>query len=90
VGSVFCGLRGAFDTSFNRSGSQDVFVTKLNASGSALTYSTFLVGTRPDVGVGIAERDGKAYVSGKPSPPTTQPPPSPLTIPSTMASRTRS
>src|SRR5215211_7068533 len=35
---------GAFDTSFNRSSNFDAFVTKLNASGSALLYSTFLGG----------------------------------------------
>jgi hypothetical protein len=33
---------GAFDTSFN--GAIDAFVTKLNRSGSALAYSTFLGG----------------------------------------------
>jgi hypothetical protein len=33
---------GAFDTSFNDS--QDAFVTKFNATGSALAYSTFLGG----------------------------------------------
>ena len=32
---------GAFDRTFN-GGSGDAFVTKLNASGSALAYSTFL------------------------------------------------
>jgi len=37
---------GAFDTSFN--GATDAFVTKLNASGSALVYSTFLGGTGDD------------------------------------------
>ena len=31
---------GAFDRTFN--GVSDAFVTKLNASGSALAYSTFL------------------------------------------------
>ena len=34
---------GAFDTTFN--GFQDAFVTKLNARGSALVYSTFVGGT---------------------------------------------
>src|SRR5215208_6961727 len=34
---------GAFDTSFD--GLSDTFVTKLNAAGSALAYSTFLGGT---------------------------------------------
>jgi len=48
---------GAFDTSFNAGEpdpAPDVFVTKLNASGSALAYSTFLGGTSRDVGLGIA------------------------------------
>jgi Beta-propeller repeat len=55
---------GAFDTSFNRSGSHDVFVTKLNASGSALAYSTFLGGRFGEIGYGIAVRDGRVYVTG--------------------------
>src|SRR5918997_1782463 len=37
---------GAFDTALD--GGSDVFVTKLNASGSALDYSTFLGGTGSD------------------------------------------
>ena len=40
-------------------------MTKLNASGSALAYSTFLGGTGGDVGLGIAvDEDGRAYVTG--------------------------
>jgi hypothetical protein len=59
----------AFDTTFNGDPQDqaDAFVTKLNASGSALAYSTFLGGTNPnqDVGVGVAvDRGGRAYVSG--------------------------
>src|SRR5215217_8590008 len=54
---------GAFDTTFN-GGAQDAFVTKLNTSGSALAYSTFLGGTNSDVGLGIAVREGRAYVTG--------------------------
>ena len=53
----------AFDTTFN-GGAQDAFVTKLNASGSALAYSTFLGGTDSDGGAGIAVREGRAYVTG--------------------------
>jgi Beta-propeller repeat len=63
---------GTFDTSFNGSadGSADAFVTKLNASGSALIYSTFLGGgtsvfERGDSGLGIAVREGRAYVTGE-------------------------
>ena len=54
--------RGAFDRTFN--GGSDVFVTKLNASGSALAYSTFLGGADFDGGQGIAVRGGRAYVTG--------------------------
>ena len=42
--SNFPTTAGAFDTTFNGSHA-DAFVTKLNASGSALAYSTFLGGT---------------------------------------------
>ena len=38
--------------------------TKLNASGSALSYSTFLGGADSDEGQGIAVRGGRAYVTG--------------------------
>src|SRR5215204_6550628 len=55
---------GAYDTSYN-GGSSDVFVTKLNASGSALAYSTFLGGTNDDIGWDIAVLDGRAYVTGQ-------------------------
>jgi hypothetical protein len=54
---------GAFDTSFN-GGDIDAIVTTVNASGSALVYSTFLGGTNVDVGSGIAVREGNAYVTG--------------------------
>lgn len=54
---------GAFDTSAN--GQRDAFVTKLNAGGSALLYSTYLGGTSWDVGNGIAvDSAGNAYVMG--------------------------
>ena len=53
---------GTFDTTFNSD--NDVFVTKLSASGSTLVYSTFLGGTSRDWGFGIAVRDGMAYVTG--------------------------
>ncbi|HEY3131196.1 MAG TPA: SBBP repeat-containing protein [Acidobacteriota bacterium] len=42
------------------------FVTKLNASGSALVYSTFLEGTFNDYANGIAvDSSGNAYVTGQ-------------------------
>ena len=43
----------------------DAFVTKLNPTGSALVYSTYLGGNRFDLGSGIAVDDaGNAYVTG--------------------------
>jgi hypothetical protein len=45
---------------------QDAFVTKLNATGSALIYSTFLGGLGNDFGNGIAVNSaGNAYVVGQ-------------------------
>jgi hypothetical protein len=46
-------------------GGQEAFVTKLNAAGSALVYSTYLGGSSDDVGTGIAvDSSGNAYVAG--------------------------
>jgi hypothetical protein len=46
-------------------GNGDVFVTKVNASGSALVYSTFLGGSQQDNGTAIAvDTSGDAYVAG--------------------------
>ncbi len=46
-------------------GSGDAFVAKLNASGSALVYSTYLGGNGTDTGNGIAiDAAGSAYVVG--------------------------
>lgn len=43
----------------------DGFVTKLNSTGSALVYSTYLGGSDDDVGNGIAvDSAGNAYVTG--------------------------
>jgi hypothetical protein len=54
---------GAYDTTHN--GGVDVFVTKLNASGSALIYSTYLGGSATDDGWGIGvDGSGNAYVTG--------------------------
>jgi apolipoprotein N-acyltransferase len=46
-----------------------------------LDYSTFLEGTRVDIGESIAVRDGRAYVTGKPPSPTYPPPKAPSTPP---------
>ena len=65
---------GAFDTTHN--GSVDAFVTKLNLSGSALVYSTFLGDSDNDAGLGIAvDTSGSAYVTGQ-----TQSPNFPTTV----------
>ena len=46
-------------------GSYDAFVTKLNATGSALVYSTYLGGSGNDSGAGIAvDSGGNAYITG--------------------------
>jgi len=46
-------------------GSMDVFVSKINAAGSALVYSTYLGGSYWDSGLGIAvDESGNAYVTG--------------------------
>lgn len=48
------------------SASGDAFVTKLNASGTALIYSTFLCGSFSDIGNAIAvDSQGAAYVAGQ-------------------------
>ena len=47
-------------------GSQDIFVAKLNASGTALIYSTYLGGSGSDAGLDIAvDTAGNAYVTGR-------------------------
>jgi len=46
-------------------GGIDAFITKVNSSGSALVYSTYLGGSGLDYGLGIAvDTQGAAYVSG--------------------------
>ena len=60
---------GAFQTTFAGGSTLwmgDAFVTKLNPSGSALIYSTYLGGGSPDMGVSIAvDAGGNAYVTGE-------------------------
>jgi Beta-propeller repeat/Bacterial Ig-like domain (group 1) len=54
---------GAYDE--NSNGNSDAFVTKLNASGTAQIYSTYLGGMGPDEGRGVAVGgNGSAYVTG--------------------------
>lgn len=46
-------------------GTEDVFITKINPSGSAKLYSTYLGGNGPDEGRGIAvDVQGNVYVTG--------------------------
>ncbi|MBI4634892.1 MAG: SBBP repeat-containing protein, partial [Candidatus Rokubacteria bacterium] len=50
-------------------GFYDAFVTKLNAAGSALVYSTYLGGSGDDRGFGIAvDGAGNAYLTGRAGP----------------------
>ncbi len=57
-------VTGSFDTSHN--GASDVFIAKLSADGSSLTYATFLGGGINETGWGIAvDASGAAYVTGE-------------------------
>ena len=61
--STFPTTEGAFDTTAN--GARDAFVTKLNAAGSDLVYSTYLGGGSVDEGRSIVvDASGSAYVTG--------------------------
>lgn len=54
---------GAFQTTY--AGIHEVFVTKLNASGSALVYSTYIGGNGDDKGNSIIlDASGNAYITG--------------------------
>ena len=57
---------GACDGSCGQGPYSDVFVTKINASGTALVYSSYLGGSGGDIGYGITV-DGSAnvYVTGR-------------------------
>ena len=58
----------AFQSAIGQVELDDVFVTKLNAAGSALVYSSYLGGTDYDNGYGIAvDSAGNAYVTGSTS-----------------------
>jgi hypothetical protein len=56
---------GAFQTTLGGNAIDNVFVTKINPSGSALVYSTYLGGDFEDLGLGVVvESTGDAYVTG--------------------------
>jgi hypothetical protein len=56
---------GAFQVAFG-GGTDDAFVTKLNATGTSLLYSTYLGGSGSDEGLGniVVDGAGNAYVTG--------------------------
>jgi hypothetical protein len=55
---------GAFQVAYG-GGASDAFVTKLNAAGAALVYSTYLGGAGTDVGNSIVlDSAGDAYITG--------------------------
>src|SRR5262249_57082526 len=75
----------AFDTT--RKGSFDAFVTKLNATGSALVYSTLLGGEDNDLAEAVVvDTAGNAYVTGG-APTPHIPPPPPALAPGPAAAR---
>ncbi len=56
---------GAFSENYN-GGYDDSFITKLNAAGSELIYSTFIGGEKSDRSSGIAvDAEGSAYITGQ-------------------------
>jgi gliding motility-associated-like protein len=58
---------GAYDVTYN-GGNYDVFVAKLNSSGSGLVFSTFLGGSGTDIGFNIAFNQNKeVLVTGEAS-----------------------
>jgi hypothetical protein len=58
---------GAFQTAFAGGGGEgDVFVTRLDAAGASLIYSTYLGGSSEEQGGGIAlDSAGSAYLTGR-------------------------
>jgi hypothetical protein len=58
-------IPGACLGSCGASGNGDVFVTRTNAAGSALIYSSYIGGSGLDLATGVAvDRFGNAYVTG--------------------------
>jgi hypothetical protein len=68
----FSTTTGAYQTSCNGGSScsqyGDAFVTKMNATGTALIYSTYLGGSAADAGAAITlDSSGNAYITGQTS-----------------------
>ena len=58
----------AFQAAIGGTQASDVFITKLNPTGTALVYSTYLGGSLADSGSGIAlDSSGNAYITGQTS-----------------------
>ena len=58
-------VTGSYSTTTSSLTGRNVFVTKLNAQGSALAYSTYLGSTGSDLAYGVAvDGSGNAYVTG--------------------------
>ncbi|MBN2088924.1 SBBP repeat-containing protein [candidate division KSB1 bacterium] len=64
--NAFPTTSGAFDQTHNGSGSNDIFITKFNTSGTGLVYSTLIGGTLHDYGNAIdIDENGNAYITGE-------------------------
>ena len=68
--ATFPGVTGSSIQPTNHGGNADpafeAFVTKINAAGTAIVYSTFLGGSGDDIAYGIAvDAAGNAYVAGQ-------------------------
>ncbi len=65
ISSDFPVTSGAYQTTFASSGNPHAFISKLNSTGSALLYSTYLEGSYSDLGNSIViDSSGNAYVAG--------------------------
>jgi hypothetical protein len=63
--TAFPGVSGGSIQPLYGGGIYDAYVTKINAAGTAIVYSTFLGGSGSDAGQGIAvDASGNAYVTG--------------------------
>ncbi|MHA1930364.1 MAG: DUF7948 domain-containing protein [Candidatus Thorarchaeota archaeon] len=65
TGSTYFPVVNAYDSSHNSPGFTDGFVTKFNATGNGLVYSTFLGGDTSDYPESIAVENGFAFVMGR-------------------------